>query len=246
MPARRPLIAVTSRRLPIGRISNWLEPAVVLPTYYVDSLHRAGAVGAVLVSQPPAELDVAALLQGFDGLMVTGGVDIDPARYGEAPHPATYGCEPDSDEWEAALLQAAIDADMPVLGICRGAQMLNVLRGGTLLQNVPDDVGEGAHGIPNGGGGTPNTIALTPGSKVAAAFDAVEVVGNCHHHQAIGALGKGLVVTGRTADGIVEAVEDPDASWLVAVQWHPEDSSADDPVQQRLFDHFVRVVAARS
>jgi putative glutamine amidotransferase len=244
MATRRPLVAVTSRRLPIGRISSWLEPAVVLPTYYVDSLHRAGAVGAVLASQSPTELDVAALLDRFDGLVVTGGVDVDPARYGQQPHQETYGWEPDTDEWELALLQAAIDADMPVLGICRGAQILNVLRGGTLDQHVPDQVGEGVHGIPNGGGGKPNTIQLTPGSRVAAAFDAVEVVGNCHHHQAIGSVGKGLVVTGRTADGVVEAVEDPDASWLVAVQWHPEDSSADDPVQQRLFDHFVQVVAA--
>ena len=94
------------------------------------------------------------MLEGFDGLMVTGGLDVDPARYGEAPHPATYGCEPDTDEWELALLQAAIEVDMPVLGICRGAQMLNVLRGGTLLQNVPDDAGEARTASPTAAAGS--------------------------------------------------------------------------------------------
>jgi putative glutamine amidotransferase len=205
-------------------------------------LHRAGSDGVLLAPQDPAQVDVAALLRRFDGLVLTGGPDLDPAGYGEAPHARTYDTDASVDAWERALLDAARAADSPVLDICRGAQILNVARGGTLIQHVPDLVGEGVHGIPAGGGGTPNTIELTPGSKVAEAFGATTVVGRCHHHQAVGVLGEGLVVTGRTADGIIEAVEDPDASWLVAVQWHPEDSAMADPQQQRLFDHFVSVL----
>lgn len=236
----RPLIAVTSRRIPAERIDHWLEPAQALPTYYLDALHAAGGIGASLVYQDPDDVDLGELLGRFDGLMVTGGLDADPALYGQQPHESTGTFDTTSDRWEIALIDAARHAEMPLLAICRGHQLLNIAAGGTLHQHVGDLDGVGAHGIPDGGGGTPNDMIIEPGSRLAAAIGTDGVVGNCHHHQAVDEVGEGLVVTARTADGIIEGLDAPDDAWTVAVQWHPEDSARSDPVQQRLFDAFVR------
>lgn len=238
----RPLIAVTSRRIPADRISNWLEPAQALPTYYLDALHAAGAVGASLVAQPTGECDVDELLARFDGLLVTGGVDVDPSLYGQERHPETVGTDIVADRWEIELINAAQRSGTPTLAICRGAQLVNVAAGGTLNQHLGDDDAVGPHGIPNGGGGTPNTIQVTPGSRLAAAIGTDGVIGNCHHHQAVAEVGDGLIVSAWSVDGVVEAFERPGDPWMVAVQWHPEDSARHDPVQQRLFESFVAVI----
>ncbi len=237
--APRPLIAVTARRLPAERISSWLEPAQALPTYYLDALHRAGAVGASLLSRPSSEHDPDALIARFDALLVSGGVDVDPSLYGQAPHSETTGYDAMTDQWEIALIHSARRAGRPVLAICRGTQLLNVGLGGTLHQHLGELDGIGAHGVPNGGGGTPNEMIVDPGTRLAAAIGVEGVVGNCHHHQAIDRLGAGLEVTARTADGVVECVEATDGPWTVGVQWHPEDSAMRDRVQQELFAHFV-------
>ncbi len=242
--APRPLIAVTARRLPAERISSWLEPAQALPTYYLDALHRAGAVGASLLSRPAAEHDPDALIARFDALLVSGGVDVDPSLYGQAPHPQTTGTDAMTDRWEVALIHAARRAGRPVLAICRGTQLLNIALGGSLHQHLGDLDGIGPHGVPNGGGGTPNEIIVDAGTRLALALGVDGVVGNCHHHQAIDRLGAGLEVTARTADGIIECVEATEGPWTVGVQWHPEDSAMGDPVQQQLFDHFVGQVRA--
>ncbi len=242
--AARPLVAVTSRRIPAERISHWLEPAQALPTYYLDALHAAGAIGASIVYQDPDEVDVDEFLARFDGLVVTGGLDVDPTLYGQDPHPELSSVDTTSDRWEIALLDATRRARKPVLAICRGQQLLNISAGGTLHQHLGDLPGVGEHGIPDGGGGTPNAMIVEPGSLLAAAVGTDGVVGRCHHHQAVDRIGDGLVVTARTADGVIEGLEALDDAWTVAVQWHPEDSARYDPVQQRLFDAFVHEVRA--
>lgn len=240
----RPLIAVTSRRIPAERIDHWLEPAQALPTYYLDAIHQAGGVGASMVYQDPDEIDVDELLARFDGLVVTGGLDADPALYGQEPHPKLSAFDTTSDRFEIALIQAARAARKPLLAICRGHQLLNIATGGTLHQHLGDVDGVGEHGIPDGGGGTANPMIVEPGSLLADAVGTEDVVGRCHHHQAVDRVGDGLVVTARTADGVIEGLEAPGDAWTVAVQWHPEDSARYDPIQQGLFDTFVQVATS--
>lgn len=243
MSGSRPLVAVTSRRIPAERIDHWLEPAQALPTYYLDALHSAGGIGASVVSQDPGAVDVDELIERFDALMVTGGLDVDPALYDAPVDPRTGAFDATSDRWEIALLGAARRARKPVLAICRGAQLLNVARGGTLHQHIADLDGVGSHGIPDGGGGTANAIRVEPGTLLAEAVGTADVTGRCHHHQAVDIVGEGLVVTARTDDGIIEGLEIPGDAWTVAVQWHPEDSARHDPTQQRLFEAFVEAAA---
>ncbi len=244
MSSSRPLIAVTSRRIPPERISHWLEPAQALPTYYLDALHTAGGIGASVICQDPDAVDTGAFLGRFDGLMVTGGLDVDPGLYGQVPHPKISPFDTTADRWEIALIHAARRAGLPLLAICRGHQLLNVAQGGTLHQHLGDLAGVGAHGIPDGGGGTPNEMIVEPSSRLAAAVGTDGVVGRCHHHQAVDVVGSDLVVTAQAADGVIEGLEIPGDRWSVAVQWHPEDSARDDPIQQRLFAAFVAAASA--
>jgi putative glutamine amidotransferase len=240
----RPLIAVTSRRIPAERIDHWLEPAQALPTYYLDAIHEAGGIGASVIYQRPDTVDIDAFVARFDALMVTGGLDVDPALYGQEAHPKTGAFDTTSDRWEIALIDAARRAEMPLLAICRGAQLLNVAQGGTLHQHLGDLPGVGPHGIPDGGGGTPNDMLVDAGTRLAEAIGTDGVVGRCHHHQAVDVLGDELIVTARTADGVIEGLEIPGDAWTVAVQWHPEDSARNDPVQQQLFDAFIQASRA--
>lgn len=231
---------MTSRRLDAARISNWLEPAQALPTYYLDALHRAGGLGASLLPQPVEESSAAETMARFDGLLVSGGVDLDPVLYGESPHPETVGFNGETDRWEIALIHAAIAQNSPVLAICRGAQLLNVAFGGSLHQHLGDIPGLDLHGIPNGGGGARNQIHIDAASRVGQAVGATTATGNCHHHQAVHVVGDGLAVVARTADGVVEAIEPiAHTPWVVGVQWHPEDSAMHDPMQQKLFAAFI-------
>lgn len=238
-PAVRPLVLITGRRLELGRVERWLEPAIASPSYYVEAVSRAGAVGPVVGPEPIDAACAADLVRRFEGLMLTGGVDVDPARYGEARAPQTYGCDDVLDEFEQRLLHAAIDAGRPVLAICRGLQILNVALGGSLVQHIVDQPGLLSHGLPAGGGAVDREIDVEPASRLAEALGSVRVTGRCHHHQAIGRLGDGLVVVARAPDGIIEGVERPGQPWVVGVQWHPEDSAERDPQQQALIDRFV-------
>jgi len=235
----RPLIAVTGRRLAVGRVERWLEAAIASPAPYAEAVARAGGLGVVLA---PEELDRSAahaVLARFDGLLLTGGIDVDPARYGRSPAPETYGCDPVTDTFEMALLEAALAAAVPTLAICRGLQLLNVNRGGTLHQHITGRPGLVPHGVPNGGGGSLVEVAVEPDSRLAGVLGA-SAVGFCHHHQAVDGLGRALRVVARAPDGVIEAVEPLDGDgWALAVQWHPEDAAGGDPSQQRLFDSFV-------
>jgi gamma-glutamyl-gamma-aminobutyrate hydrolase PuuD len=229
------IVAVTGRRL--GRTEKWpYSGGVALPYAYIDAVLRAGGTPLVVNAAP----DPKALLDRVDALLLTGGPDVDPDLYGEAAHANTYGVDRADDDFECALIEAATVRAVPTLAICRGIQILNVARGGTLYQHLPEDPGVPAHGEPGvAGGARLHDVALDPGSLVAEVMDATTVRASCHHHQAIATLGDGLRVVGRASDGIVEAVE-LDGGFFLAVQWHPEDTAADDQAQQRLFDALVR------
>jgi gamma-glutamyl-gamma-aminobutyrate hydrolase PuuD len=228
------IVALTGRRL--GRTDKWpYSGAAALPYSYVDAVLRAGGQ-PVIVNDTRDPKD---LLARIDALVLTGGPDVDPSRYGETAHPSVYGVDSADDDFECALAEAALVRSMPTLAICRGIQVLNVARGGTLHQHIPDDPGVPRHGEPGvAGGARQHEVTLDAGSLVAEVMDSTRVTASCHHHQAIAHLGDGLRVVGRAADGIVEALE-LDGAFLLAVQWHPEDTAADDRAQQRLFDALV-------
>jgi putative glutamine amidotransferase len=168
----------------------------------------------------PAVVD--AVLPRLDAVVLCGGPDVDPARYGAQPGEHTDLPHPERDEAELALLAGALAAGLPVLGICRGLQLLNVARGGSLIQHLPDRVGHNLHAPFRGEYGN-HAVDVEPGSRLAALLGrtAVDKVPT-YHHQAIERLGTGLTVTARCEDGVIEAVEDPSAPFCVAVQWHPE------------------------
>ena len=233
------VVAVTRRRL--GPTEKWpYTNASALPRAYFDAVERAGGQ-PVLVDDAR---DPKALMGRVDALVLTGGPDVDPRLYGEEPHDAVYGVDRRADDFEAALAEAALVRSIPTLAICRGIQLLNVARGGSLYQHIIENPGVPAHGQPGvAGGARLHEVTLTAGSLVADVMAATRVTVSCHHHQAIDRLGDGLVVAGCAADGIVEAVELADTRgggpFVLAVQWHPEDTAADDPAQQRLFDALV-------
>jgi putative glutamine amidotransferase len=154
----------------------------------------------------------------LDGLILAGGSDIDPASYGQEPHPETGGTNADRDRFEAALARAALERDMPVLGICRGMQMLNVACGGTLVQHI-DDVVTHRH---TPGEFADHEVELDSGSLAARAAGGERLAVKSHHHQGVDRLGSALVATGRDADGLVEAIEMPERQFALGVLWHPE------------------------
>lgn len=219
MNGRRPVIGITSY-LEQATMGVWDVPAVFMPTSYAKPILAAGASVVVLPPQEAHPDAVARILDGLDGLCVSGGYDVDPAAYGHSPHPQTDSPRGDRDSWESALLLAALERNMPVLGVCRGAQVLNVARGGTLHQHLPDVVGSSRHQGANGVFGR-LPVSVVAGSLLATLHPLRREV-PVYHHQAIDALGAGLVVSATCDDGVVEAVEDPSLTFCVAVQWHPE------------------------
>jgi putative glutamine amidotransferase len=174
----------------------------------------------------------AGAIRAVDGLVLSGGADIDPARYGEPPHPRT-ATSPGRDAWELALLHAALAAGRPVLAICRGMQLLNVACGGTLHQHLPETVGHDGH-CPQPGTFGRTEVRIAPAGRLTGILGARLTV-SCHHHQAIHRLGTGLVPTGWATDGTIEAIEHPGHSFVLGVQWHPEEDTAD----RRLFAALV-------
>jgi len=229
----RPIIGLTTY-LEQAQSGVWNVPASFLPKVYFEAVNRAGGI-AVLLPPQPVDADAAhRVIGGLDGLIITGGKDVDPARYGQEPHPATDEPRRDRDEWEDALLTAAIEEGLPFLGICRGAQLLNVALGGTLHQHLPDVVGSLRYSQ-GGGMFACNEVDVEPASKLHELLgDSLAV--KSYHHQAIDQVAPGLVVTARTDDGTVQAVELEGDAFGMAVQWHPEEDAADDA---RLFEGLV-------
>ena len=216
----------------------WDTRAGFLPAVYLDGVTRAGGIAVLLPPQPVDGQIADRVIDGLDGLIITGGADVDPAAYGHDPHPATDAPARDRDAWEFALLAAALRRRMPVLGICRGAQVLNVALGGTLHQHLPDLLGHTRH---QQGSAVFSTSAVTTveGSRLAG-LSGGSTRAQCYHHQAIDRLGGDLRVCAVDEDGVVEAVELPGETFVLAVQWHPEETLDD----LRLFAGLV--AAARS
>jgi putative glutamine amidotransferase len=249
-PPYRPLIAVPAYHLANDRVARWPQGGYGVPKPYLDALRRAGARVAIV---PPGEDgDPDDLLAPFDGLLLVGGGDVEPARYGAEPEEHVYGVEPDRDELEIGLVRAADRIAMPTLCVCRGMQVMNVAFGGSLLQHLPliPDLLE--HGVPLEGTQTIHDVVPTPGSRLSAATKSGPLASASHHHQGIDRLGYGLAVTGRSADGLVEAIErvvdDPEddrETWMLGVQWHPEETADGDPAQQSLFDALVLLARMR-
>jgi putative glutamine amidotransferase len=231
-----PFIAVVGYHLPAGRVTKWETGAHAVPDTYVDALARAGGRPALL----PAFGGVAAgeILEPFGGLLLIGGGDVHPSRYGADPHPAAYGVDSERDEFEIELLLRAVRANTPVLGICRGAQVMNVAFDGTLHQHLPDLPGLVPHGLPGSRSPVMHEAKVSESSRLAAACGQATLACASHHHQGIDRIGESLTAVAWSEDGLVEAME-AEEGWAVAVQWHPEDTAARDPAQQSLFDTFV-------
>lgn len=216
----------------------WDQRAALLPTNYIEVVARVGGLPVLLPPIVPTDIDgaAAAVVAGLHGLVLTGGSDVDPEQYGAPAHAETDAPRGERDTWELALLRAALASDLPVLAVCRGAQLLNVAMGGTLHQHLPEVVGEPTHRPALGSFGRVR-MEVDPTSRLAAIVGEAPD-GQCHHHQAVDRLGDGLIVCARAADGTVEGVELPSARFALGVQWHPEEDG-----DERLF---AALVAAAS
>jgi putative glutamine amidotransferase len=226
MPGR-PLIGVCAA-LEHARWSVWDMPADLLPRMYVAAVQRAGGAAVMLPVDAGWIEDPDGVLDRLDGLVLAGGADVDPASYGAEPHAETRGMLAERDACEIALYEAALKRGLPVLGICRGLQIINVAAGGTLLQHVPD-VSAVRHTVtPGSFTDSAHPVDLADGSLVARIVGANEVLACSHHHQAIDVLGDGLRVTGNSSpDGLPEAIEDSRSEFALGVQWHPEADPGD-------------------
>jgi putative glutamine amidotransferase len=236
----RPLIGLTTYREP-ARWGVWDQPADLLPTMYADAVDRAGGVPVLL---PPTNDDpdaADAVVRRLDGLVISGGADVSPPRYGADPHERTVKVRPDRDAWELALVTSALAQNLPLLGVCRGMQVMAVAAGGTLDQHTPDLVGHEEH---NPGGDVFGEISVTTTDASLAQSILGPTVGvHCHHHQSVRSH-PGYVATAHAADGTLEAMEaegaGPDGRFCLGVQWHPEFGR-----DQRLFDALVSAARER-
>jgi putative glutamine amidotransferase len=224
----RPLVGITTYITP-ATFGVWDLTTALVPYDYVAAVERAGA-RALLV--PPADDGVEETLDALDGLIFSGGSDLDPELYGQEPHPATVGVVPERDRAELALLTAALARDLPVLAICRGSQVLNIALGGELIQHLPDHVGHDAH-KETAGSFSEHDVEIEPGTRLA------ELVGDrasvkSHHHQGHARLGEGLRAAAFDTDGGIEAFEVEGKRYAVGVLWHPEAGE-----DRRLFDALV-------
>jgi gamma-glutamyl-gamma-aminobutyrate hydrolase PuuD len=234
----RPVVGITSYAQEASW-GVWRLPAVLIPLMYVEAVERAGGRALVV---PPSEVGAEETLDALDGIIFSGGADVDPTVYGSERHTETDAPQRHRDEGELALLRAALERDMPTLAICRGVQLLNVARGGDLVQHLPEEVGHDEHKQ------TPGVFAVHPvevkeGTRLASVIGMRTDV-TSHHHQAVGRIGEGLVEAAWAADGTLEAIEDPDARFALGVQWHPE-AGDDDALFRALVDEARRYRAER-
>ena len=213
-----------------AKFGVWEQQTALLPQTYVDCVVAAGGLPVLI---PPAGEWGVAEVSRLDGLVLAGGPDVDPARYGEEPLATTGEPRTGRDTVEFDLLDAALRYGVPVLGVCRGMQVLNIALGGNLRQHLPDDVGNTDH-LPVRGTFGRVEVKVAPDSRLAGIIGQ-QVTVSCHHHQGVDRLGEGLVPVAWAPDGSVEAVELPNAGFVVAVQWHPEE----DTVDRRLFEALV-------
>ena len=221
--AGNPVIGLTTYRQQT-RSGVWDVPASFLPAVYIDGVTAAGGVAALLPPQPVDDLIADQVVARLDGLILTGGKDVNPEAYGHQPHPATEQPARERDAWEFALLNAALRRHLPVLGICRGPQVINVALGGTLHQHLPDVLGHSGHRVADATFAS-HTAHIEAGSRLNGLLgDSIQT--RCYHHQAIDQVATGLVASAR-CDGIVEGIESAGADFVVGVQWHPEENLDD-------------------
>jgi putative glutamine amidotransferase len=233
--AERPVIGITTY-VTAATWGYWELEAALIPSMYVEAVERAGGRPLLV---PPSREGLDETLDALDGIVFSGGSDIDPETYGEEPHPQTSGVHPERDTAELALLRGALDRDMPVLGICRGSQVMNVALGGDLHQHLPDVVGHDEHKHNPPGVFADHDVTIEPDTRLAGIFEAGTTDVKSHHHQGFKTLGEGLIETARADDGSVEAVEDPNRRFAVGVLWHPEAGE-----NMRLFEALVREASA--
>jgi len=237
-----PLIAIAGRQGAPSRVSR--DSVCFAGRRYLDSVLRAGGEPVVISPQPIDDDESDDLISRFDGLILMGGGDVNPALYGQEVGPHIYGVLESQDHFEASLLRAALRHAKPVLAICRGMQLANVVLGGTLVQdlselpNATELVDHKPTGFPVGAEYTLHEVRLENDSILAHSVGGTSIQGASFHHQGIGTLAPGFKPAGWAPDGLLEAIEHKD-HWLVGVQWHPEDTSADDPQQQRIYEAFV-------
>lgn len=220
MAVPRPVIGIACAVLP-AQWGPWHQPAAVVAADYIRQVQAAGGIAVVI---PPQPGDTGEVLDRIDGLMLTGGNDLQASLYGDAPHAEVEAPDPVRDAWEFALVREAIARDMPFLGICRGMQVMNVAFGGTLTQHLPESLGTTDHRRTTGSfDGNDHLVDLQDGSLVARAAGEVVHSVPSHHHQAVDRVGEGLVLSGvSSGDGVAEAIEMPGRRFAVGVQWHPE------------------------
>jgi putative glutamine amidotransferase len=207
-----------------ARFGVWEQDAVLLGRSYVDAVQDAGGIALLLAPDPLVTAEPDRVLDLLDGLIVAGGRDVDPTTYGEDAHPATDAPRSERDHFEIALARRALERDLPFLGVCRGMQVMNVARGGTLVQHLPEHVGHEHHRRTAGTfDGNDHPVRLREGSLAARAAGELEHATLSHHHQGVDRLGEGLAVSGWSAeDDVPEALEDPERGFALGVQWHPE------------------------
>jgi len=225
----RPLIGITAYAEPEVRWGAWNLPAALIPLDYVRAIEAAGGRPLLV---PPSQDAIDETLDALDGLLLSGGADLDPELYGAQAHPETNGLRPDRDAGELALLTAALERDMPVLAVCRGSQVLNVALGGDLVQHLPEVVGDDTH-KQVAGVFSDHDVEIESESVLGSLIGDRAPV-KSHHHQGFGRIGEGLQTVARADDGTVEALEDPDRRFALGVLWHPE--AGDDA---RLFEALV-------
>jgi putative glutamine amidotransferase len=205
-----------------ARWSHWDDEVALVPVAYVAAVQLAGGLPLLVAPDDEVAEKPDALLDKLDALVLTGGADVDPATYGAVPDPQTGATRPERDRFELALAYGAMERGMPLLGICRGGQMVNVACGGTLIQHLPDVVGDDRH-LRTPGGFAEHEVELEAGSLAARAAGATRIAVKSHHHQAVDELGEGLVATGHALpDATVEAIEHPEHDFTLGVLWHPE------------------------
>ncbi len=238
----RPVIGMCTA-LEQARWSVWDQPAMLLARSYVDAVQLAGGLVLMLPPDPHQTEDPEQVLDLIDGLVLTGGADIDPAFYSQEAHVETVDTVPERDGFEIALVNAALERDLPVLGICRGMQLINVARGGTLRQHLPEHFGHEEHRRVIGSfDGAEHDVRLLEGTLAARAAGERKHATRSHHHQGIDRLGEGLLISGRsTLDDLAEAIELPDKRFVLGVQWHPEADTA-----SRVIGAFVAEAARAS
>ncbi|MEY3481978.1 MAG: hypothetical protein RLZ40_21 [Actinomycetota bacterium] len=237
-----PLIAVAGRTGAPSRVSR--DEVAFAGKRYLNSILRAGGEPVVVAPQVFVDDDASELLSRFDAFVLMGGPDVDPALYGQKASPNVYGVSPQQDRFETAMLRGALANELPVLAVCRGMQLTNVVLGGTLVQHLGDLTNASslvAHApgeFPVGAEFALHDVELESGCWLARATGATRVRGASFHHQGIDRLAPGFNSVGRAPDGLLEAIEHQEHR-IIGVQWHPEDTSADDPQQQGIYDAFV-------